>query len=87
MSKFSKEELRKKLQKEKTGKGKRKIHKEKTEDRIDQSSSKNENLSQDLKRLGLISLVVILLLIISIYIKNQTDIFTQIADYFYQLIN
>ncbi len=87
MAKFSKEELRKKLEKERSEKKKTKNEPKLSKVKKEQRSSNGPDLSRDLKRLGLISLITIVLLAVSIYIKNQTIIFDQVADFFYQLIN
>lgn len=86
MAKISKEELRKKLARRRN-QGKK--EKQKPEKQIEKNSTKNKetDLLKDLKRLAVISIATLVIFLIIIILKETTEIFVQISNLFYSLIN
>lgn len=82
MAKISKEEIKKRLQLKKTGQNQPNSRKNKNQTNL----SPNQILFADLKRLSIITGVVLLILALTIIIKKQTGYFDQIADYLFALL-
>jgi len=86
MAKISKEEIRKKLQQQTQPKQLDNSKPESVE-KTEQETSKDQALSKDLKYLGLTTGIIIVLLVAIIIIKNQTELFNQSANFFFQFLN
>jgi hypothetical protein len=87
MAKISKEELRKKIKRSRKEKNQTKPINSKTETTQKTTEIFQTDLPSNLKRLGIITLIIFGLLILTIYLKNSTDLFTRLAGYLYKLIN
>lgn len=88
MSNLSKEELRKKLaqrKKRKNDRSKDSSPKSKRDQKL--TKDQDSNLSSDLKRLGLVTLIVLIIFIAIIILKEKTELFSQLSDLFYSFIN
>jgi len=86
MAKISKEEIRKKLLQQTQPNQQENIKPESVE-KTEQETNKDQALSKDLKLLGLTIGMIIILLVGVIIIKNQTELFNQSANFFFQFLN
>jgi uncharacterized membrane protein len=84
MSNLSKEELRKKLAQRKNDRYKNKSSKLKKGQKI--FEDQDSNISTDLKKLGLVTLIVLIIFIAIIILKEKTGLFNQLSNLFYGLI-